>query len=303
MNTTTTDAKTTDASGPDLAVIIPHYNDPDRLRICLDALMRNDLGSAEILVVDNNSPTPPDQVLADFPTVRWVTEVEKGAGPARNRGVAETSAPVLAFIDADCVAAADWLATARDVAQKADLVGGRVDVHEETPPPRNGTQAFEKVFAFDFRNYVEVQGFSGAGNLVTHRSVFNATGPFRTVVAEDKEWTQRAVALGHRLIYSDALVVSHPSRGDWGQLRNKWRRMTQEAFALAQASSPGGRTRIRWVLRALMMPISVVAHLPKLLLSPKLSGLSERLRGAAILARIRLQRMLWMLRQALGVEL
>lgn len=295
---------TTDAPPPDLAVIIPHYNDPGRLEICLEALMRNALGAAEIVVVDNNSPQPPpEQLQARFPTVRFISETEKGAGPARNRGVADTTAPILAFIDADCVAAPDWLAVSRQVAQEADLVGGRVDVHDETPAPRSGAQAFENVFAFNFKNYIEVQGFSGAGNLVTHRHVFEDVGPFLTVVAEDTEWTRRAVAKGHRLIYRDALVVSHPSRTDWAQLRRKWYRLTQEGYALAQKTAPGLQTRLAWALKALAMPASAIAHLPKLLRSPKLNGGQERLRGAFVLFRIRLQRMIWMLVQAMGGRL
>jgi len=38
---------------PAIAVIIPHYNDVDRLERCLNALMKNDIRDAEILVVDN----------------------------------------------------------------------------------------------------------------------------------------------------------------------------------------------------------------------------------------------------------
>ena len=285
---------------PDIAVIIPHYNDVPRLKKCLTELMKNDITGAEILVVDNNSPEPPDRLHAQFPAVRFLSETEKGAGPARNLGVAQSTAPVLAFIDADCVPALDWITAARRAAPQADLIGGRVDVFDETPPPRSGAEAFEKVFAFNFRHYIEVQGISGAGNLVTTRAVFEDVGPFRTVVSEDSDWTRRAVAKGYRLIYDDNLQVSHPSRPDWPTLRRKWRRLMQESFALALSTNPGVATRIRWALKALAMPASALLHLPKLLRSPKLDGSGERLRGAATLIRLRLQRMLWMLHQAFG---
>ena len=78
MNTTTTTKP-----APDIAVIIPHYNDVDRLERCLNELMLNDIGDAEILVVDNNSPNPPDRLHDLFPTVRFLCEKQKGAGPAR----------------------------------------------------------------------------------------------------------------------------------------------------------------------------------------------------------------------------
>jgi GT2 family glycosyltransferase len=164
---------------PGIAIIIPHYNDVARLGRCLAALMENDLADCEILVVDNGSTQSLAELQAAFPTVRFVTETERGAAAARNRGVAETTAPLLMFIDADCVAAPDWVSVGRAVAGKADLIGGRVEVFDETPPPRSGAEAFEAVFAFDFRQYIEVQGFSGTGNLITRREVFEDVGPFR----------------------------------------------------------------------------------------------------------------------------
>ncbi len=286
--------------GPDIAVIIPHYNDAERLEFCLSELMRNDIDGAEILVVDNNSPSPPNHLQDAFPNVRFLSEKEKGAGPARNHGVRKSNAPLLAFIDADCVPDPDWLDMARKVAPRADLIGGRVDVFDETPPPRNGAQAFEKVFAFDFKNYIEVKGFSGSGNLVTTRAVFDDVGPFRTVVSEDSDWSFRATAKGYHLIYEDGLRVRHPSRSDWAGLRHKWHRLTCESFALAQSTRPGLASRLRWGIKALAMPLSAVAHLPKLLFSPKLDTSSERLRGATTLFRLRFLRMIWMLRQAMG---
>ncbi len=285
---------------PDAAIIIPHYNDPERLARCLEALSRNDLSRVEVLVVDNNSPQPPSEVQARFPDVRFVIETEKGAAAARNRGVTETAAPLLFFIDADCVAADDWVAKAHEVAPMADLIGGRVDVFDETPPPRSGAEAFEAVFAFNFQNYIEVQGFTGSGNLVTTREVFEDVGGFRGGVSEDLDWSTRAVSNGHKLIYREDLVVSHPSRSDWAALRHKWRRLTQELFGV-NGNTP--RDRAKWAVRALAMPVSALVHTPKVLGSDKLGGWGEKLRAVGTLFRLRLQRMIWMLKQAMGQEI
>lgn len=280
-----------------VAIVIPHYNDETRLLRCLAALAENDLAGCEVVVVDNASPRPPEAARAAHPWARFVTETEPGAAAARNRGVAETTAPLLLFIDADCLPARDWVATARAVAGRGDLVGGHVAVFDETPPPRSGAEAFEAVFAFDFRDYIERQGFTGTGNLVTRRDVFAAVGPFRGGVSEDRDWSLRATAMGYRLVYAETLRVGHPSRQDWPALRAKWLRLTREMGAL-NGTTP--RDRLRWGLRGLAMPASALVHLPRLLLSPRLSGPGERLRGAATLLRLRLWRMVWMLRQALG---
>ena len=279
------------------AVIIPHYNDIPRLERCLQALMQNDIAQTEIVVVDNNSPVSLDGVRAAYPKVRFIVETEKGAAVARNRGVAETTAQRLFFIDADCIPAHDWLTVGREISGRADLIGGRVDVFDETPAPRSGSEAFEAVFAFNFRKYIEVQGFSGAGNLLTRRDIFDAIGGFINGVSEDREWTMRAVARGYSLIYEDRLQVSHPSRQDWPALKAKWCRTTREAY---QLNGAGLVPRLRWVIRALMMPASAVVHIPKVLASDKLASPGESARAVATLIRLRCQRMIWMLQQAFG---
>ena len=279
------------------AIIIPHYNDVARLRRCLEALAQDERGEAEVIVVDNLSDQPLNGLAAEFPFARFVTEPAKGAANARNRGVADTTAPVLCFLDCDCVPAPGWSAAALAAADQADIVGGAIDVFDETPPPRSGAEAFEAVFAFDYRSYIERKGFSVTANLVTRRHVFEAVGNFVHGLSEDAEWCHRARGKGYRLALDEGLRVAHPTRSDWGALKRKWRRITDEMFSLHMQNHPGADGRIRWAARALAMPVSAVAHLPKVLLSDRLNGAGDRARGAVTLFRLRLLRAAWMLRQ------
>lgn len=283
------------------AVIIPHYNDSARLARCLAALrpqIEAAAGRAELVVVDNGSTGADAAALAALraaePGLRLVTEPRKGAAEARNRGVAETRAPLLFFLDSDCLPEPDWLATAFASAAAGDIVGGEITLFDETPPPRSGAEAFEAAFAFDNRGYIERKGFSVTANLLTRRDVFAATGPFVHGLSEDLDWCLRARAQGFRLVHAPALRVGHPARADWPALARKWRRLTEESFALRP---PGAAERAKWALRALAMPVSVLAHAPRLLRHPALSP-GEKLAGLATLGRIRLARMGWMLRQA-----
>lgn len=288
----------------EFAVIIPHYNDVRRLARCLEALRAQDRTGFEIFVVDNGSTEPLDAVKADNPDVRFVTEEAKGAALARNRGVIESEAEVLAFLDADCVPAPNWLAAVRRaVGTTGDIIGGAIDVFDETPPPRSGAEAFETVFAFNYKDYIERKGFSGTGNLVTSRGVFEAVGPFVNGLSEDAEWCLRARGKGFRLVLDEGMRVGHPTRADWPALTRKWRRTSREMFALHMQAHPGATGRLRWALRAVAMALSWLPHLPRILLSPRLNGIGERLRGAATLIRLRLLRSWWMLRQVVGAEI
>lgn len=280
---------------PRASVVIPHHDDPDRLMRCLDALMDGLPEGVEVAVVDNASRADPGpRIAARHPSVRLLREARRGAAHARNAGVAGTAGALLLFIDSDCVPARDWVATALRLARPDTVLGGAVEIFDETPAPRSGAEAFEAVFAFDFRRYIEREGFTGAGNMVTTRAVFEATGPFRDTLSEDKDWSRRAVAAGFALTYAPEIRVAHPSRSDWGALRRKWRRLTEESFALHRAEGHG---RGAWALRAALMPVSVLAHAPRVLTSPRIAG-GERGGALVTLARQRMARMGWMLRQA-----
>lgn len=264
------------------AVIIPHKDDPVRLARCLSAL--NVPEGVEVVVVDNGSRDPVDAQGA-----RLLHESEPGAAAARNRGVAKTDAPLLFFIDSDCLPARDWVEVALTCGDGP--VGGTVEVFHETDAPLTGAQAFEAVFAFDNESYIRRDGFSGTGNLVVSREIFEAIGPFRGGMSEDKDWGLRAGAAGHPVTFRADLRVGHPSRNDWPGLARKWQRLVEESRLLHQAR---GGSRAAWGLRALAMPLSAVVHTGKVLRSD-LSAV-EKLRATGMLFRLRCARMIWMLR-------
>ncbi len=280
-----------------LAVIIPHYNDPARLKSCLASLAPQvtDRADVEVVVADNASPIDLGTMQAAYPWARFVTERDKGAAAARNCGVGKTTAPYVAFLDSDCVPAPDWLETALELCGTADLVGGRVDTFDETPPPRSGAEAFETIFAFHQKSYIEEKGFSVTANLLTSRAVFDDVGPLVVGLSEDIEWCHRATGKGYRLVYADALQVGHPTRQDWPALVKKWRRTTEEGFHL---NGTGAAGRAKWAVRALVVLVSGPLHLPRVAFSDRLSSTGERWRAAATLLRLRATRCAWMLRQA-----
>lgn len=280
------------------AVIIPHFNDPIRLTRCLEALVADAPPDVEIVVVDNGSSALPEGLAAAYPGVRFLSETRPGAAHARNRGVAETRAEHLFFLDCDCVPDPGWIQTAIACGSTADVVGGRVALFDETPRLRTGAQAFEAVFAFDNRRYIEKDGFSVTANLLTTRTVFEAVGPFRDEVSEDKDWCQRATRLGYRIAYAEALSVAHPTRADWAALVRKWHRLTEEGHAL---SNKTGR-RIVWTARALATGPSAFVHAPRLLLKEGLSA-ADRLAGLSVLFRLRWLRTWWMLKQSVGLPI
>jgi glycosyltransferase involved in cell wall biosynthesis len=275
---------------PRVSVIIPHYRDLARLDLCLVALERQTLARSkfEIVVADNASPEGEAAVAAVIAgRARLVVVPERGAGPARNGGVAASRGQILAFTDSDCVPEPAWLAEGLAALNAFDFVGGRVKVLVGDERHMTGPEAFERVFAFDFKTYILRKGFTGSGNLFCPRAVFESAGGFRTAVSEDVEWSHRATAKGYRLGYAPRAVVGHPARRTWAELTTKWRRTNRETFNLFRTRRRG---RILWVLRNALVPASALVHGPRVLASRELSTPGQRARALATLFRLRFWR-------------
>ena len=190
-----------------------------------------------------------------------------------------------------------WLKAAVEAVEAGGtcaVVGGDVRIDFVNPEHLTPVEAFEAVFAYRQSMYIEKQGFSGTGNLAMHRSVHEAVGPFAGIgIAEDRDWGRRASAAGYRPVYVPAMRIYHPARTDVASLTVKWRRHVAHDWAEHRAA---GRPLWRWLLKAALMPASVIVDGGRLLSSERLSGLANKMSGLAVLAKIRLLRCTEMLR-------
>jgi GT2 family glycosyltransferase len=292
----------TNGTTPRVSIIIPHLNTPDVLAVCLASVMgqRLDHGQAEIIVVDNGSKVSMARVKADFPTVQFLLEPRPGPGLARNRGIAAARAAVLVFIDADCRAEAGWLQAAVD-AVEADpehaVIGGDVRIDFADDRRLTDIEAYEAVFGFRQKLYIEKKKFSGAGNLAIAAHIHQRVGPFCGIEkAEDLDWGVRAHAAGFPPAYVPAMRIYHPARPDFAALVRKWQRHIGHEFHDHRAA---GRPLLLWLARAGAMIASIPVDALRLATSDRLSGLGNRMKGLAVLARIRSYRAAEMVRLAM----
>ena len=274
-----------------VSVIIPHYNDLASLDLCLSALARQSFPAreTEIVVADNGSPQGEAAVAGIVAgRARLIIVREKGAGPARNGGVAASRGEILAFTDADCQPDPHWLENGVAALSRYDFLGGGIDVLTGDARRMSPTEAFERVFAFDAESYVAKKGFVATCNLFCTRPLFDAVGGFGVGVSEDVDWSRRATERNFRMGYVPAAVVAHPARRSWRELKSKWLRINSETYALVLRERHG---QWKWLLRALALPLSAVAHSGKVFRSPRIGGLRQRSGALAVLYRLRLWRM------------
>lgn len=268
-----------------VSVIIPHYRDLAGLDACLSALANQTATPDEIIVADNNSPEGEAAVSAAISgRARLTIVTDQGAGPARNGGVDASLGDILAFTDSDCLPEPQWLAEGLAALANCDFVGGAMRVLVADENALTPAEAFERVFAFDNKAYVLGKGFTVTANLICPRAIFEDVGGFRTGVSEDLEWCLRARAKGYAIGFAAEAMIGHPARRTWPEMTRKWARLNREAFKLT-LESPGGR--LRWLLKALALPASALAHTPRVLASAALGSPADRLKALAMLYRLR----------------
>ncbi len=88
------------SSSLDVAVVIPCYNAAAWLEETLSSVKEQSRPAAEVVVVDDGS-TDGSGEIAERCGVRCVRQEQRGPAAARNRGIAETTSALVAFLDAD----------------------------------------------------------------------------------------------------------------------------------------------------------------------------------------------------------
>jgi glycosyltransferase involved in cell wall biosynthesis len=83
-----------------IAVVIPAHDSAAFLAEAIASVRAQTLAPAELLVVDDGSRDESGDIARDL-GARCIRQENRGPGAARNRGVRETDAELLAFLDAD----------------------------------------------------------------------------------------------------------------------------------------------------------------------------------------------------------
>src|SRR5699024_9727039 len=114
------------------SVIIPSFNDWERLLMCINALDQQTLEKEqfEVIVVDNSKAgnIPSNLILPSW--VQLLHEPKPGSYAARNKGAGNAEGEILAFTDSDCIPKKNWLSNAQKVFETkiCDLIGGEIDI-------------------------------------------------------------------------------------------------------------------------------------------------------------------------------
>ena len=246
---------------PVVSVIVPVYNDEAGLAMCLQALEEQTYPGDryEVVVVDNGSARPVSPMLAAYAHAVAASEAAPGSYAARNRGIVASRGQVLAFTDADCRPAPDWLASGVAALEEhtgCGLVAGAIQVTPRDAGAPTAVELYELTYGFRQSFYVS-EGFGATANLFARRAVIDAVGPFdaRLRSCGDREWGNRVRDAGYTLIYDGKARVYHPARRTWGELIRKTARVSGGMFTLSRLQGKGRRYSLSVAASELRPPI------------------------------------------------
>lgn len=216
---------------PRVSVVVPFRDRQRHLRACVEALVaQEDIGGAvEIILVDNGSADQGAAIAASYPDVMLVHEGRAGAYPARNAALRHVRAPIVAFTDADCVVARDWLRAVCD--GMADPGVGMVVGACRYPPNASSGLAVLAAYENAKADYVinrcpPPYHFAYANNMAVRTALFAELGPFvEWARAGDTELVQRMARRRPdlRLAFNPSMRITHL---EFLRLRDRLRRLS-----------------------------------------------------------------------------
>lgn len=281
-----------------ISVIIPVYNDWDRLLCVLESLAKQSLAKDywEVVVVDNNSDYTVDISAYSF-QFRIVCCTEPGSYAARNTGIGVSKGELLVFTDADCRPCDTWLEEYYNLYSNQDvgfICAGAVVVQRFEPGPENIYEKYDMMVGIPQKHYAINKGYGVTANLAIPRSILEAVGNFDSTrfSGGDAEFCLRAKKSGYNIVYNSAAIVTHPARSTWTELKVKARRVKG-----GQIKSGPIKRRLFYMAASFIMPIKM---LKKVLTSD--AGFISKLQASLLVITLFIVEIIEIGRLLLGLE-
>ncbi|HUN34808.1 MAG TPA: glycosyltransferase [Trebonia sp.] len=238
---------------PMISVVVCTRDRPESIITALTGLTGLHYPSFEIVVIDNapSSSATRDAIQERFsgdPRVRYVCEPRPGLSCARNRGVAEASAEIIAFTDDDVRVDPWWLdgiMRGFRASPGAACVTGLIATAQLENSAQLyfhlregwGTACERRIFDLgpnrdDSPLYPYSPGIFGAGaNFAMTSTALKEIGGFDEALGagtisgggEDLDMFMRVILAGHRLVYEPSAIVWHFHRTDLAELTRQMR--------------------------------------------------------------------------------
>jgi glycosyltransferase involved in cell wall biosynthesis len=287
-----------------VSVIIPVFNDSDRLLTCLQALENQTYPKShyEVIVVDNASDENIEKLVDQFDQAIVTYESRPGAYVARNKGLTIAKGDVIAFTDADCIPFQNWIENGTEnllSTPDCGLVVGRVNIFFRNPDKPNAVELYDALTAFPNEYCIKVHKFGPTANVFTFRSVIEHVGNFNENLksAGDLEWGQRVFSSGYKQVYAENTIVTHPARYSMNQLYKKHTRIVGGIYDLKTDNHLSPFQLVKDLVRDIIPP--KIAYV-RFYSDKRLKGVNRKCKAIFVMLLVKLSRIVEMLRLHTG---
>ncbi|MFC4438553.1 MULTISPECIES: glycosyltransferase [Natrialbaceae] len=211
-----------------VSVVIPVYNDGDRLQKTLSALENQTYPDSqyETIVIDNGSTDNTATIINEFSVRSSEITAIQSPYAARNRGIQMANGDIIALLDATCVPISSWIESAINCMEEnnADLIAG--DIQFELGEDPSPAELYDSIAHVQVERNVRERGVATTGNLIVRKDLFDEDhlGKFPVVRSSaDVEWTGNATEAGYTLGYCPDAISTYPPKDFPGLMRKAYR--------------------------------------------------------------------------------
>ena len=213
---------------PGVDVVVVARNEERDITACLESLAQQSyLGAIQVYVVDHGSQDRTAALAAAGGAT--VVRAQGRLGAARNRGIEAGSQPLVAFLDAHCVASAGWLQALVGRLQECQAGGvqGGLDYRFSQPGAKQPRAAGPQAGS--------AYAWLKTGNCLYRRQALTAVQGFHEglISCEDVDLSWRVLQQGYALAFCPQARVIHLDRGSWW---HHWRRFFRHGLGAGQIS-------------------------------------------------------------------
>lgn len=248
---------------PELSVIVASYNSKHTIADCLESLRRQETSqSFETIVIDSSSDGTDLFVARHFPEVLQLHFAErKYPGDARNAGVTQARADIVAFIDTDCIADGKWVnEILKAHKNSAMIIGGPIGNADPS-----GYVGWAAYFC-EFSEWMPGAPRRWLTNMATanvsyKKEAFEKFGTFiEGTYGSDTDFNWRLGRAGHRVLWQPEIYVVHQSIQILGRFLRHEFNHGRDCARMRIASQKFSRPR-RWLYAACfaLIPLKLFA--------------------------------------------
>lgn len=206
---------------PRISIVIVSYNAVKTIEDCLVSLEPQvKKPHAELIVIDSSDDGTDRLIKERFPWAKLHHFSERRyPGDARNEGIRVARGELIAFIDADCVAADDWLVRIEQSHRgRKTIIGGAIGNH--LPSNHSGWAAY----FCEFSRWMpgsgkQVMDEVPTANVSYKKEIFECMEPFiEGTYCSDTVFHWRAVQAGYTVHFDPSIRVFHQGIDRLGSL-------------------------------------------------------------------------------------